>query len=86
MYIVVYYCESPHCVILFMVLLLFQLGPNSMDTWLSHNIVPFYPPQAGYQFITLKYLLVSMTVWTENNVFLCCAYSSHNILQEIKYT
>jgi len=75
-YIVVSCCESPQCVILFMILLLFHLGPNILDTWLSHTIVPFYP-QVGFQLIALKYLLVSMTIWSENNVFvfiLCLFY------------
>jgi len=39
-----------------MILLLFQLGPNILDTWLSNNIMSFYPPQVGYSFIMLLYI------------------------------
>jgi len=30
-----------------MIMLLFQLGSNILDIWLSHSIVSFYPPQVG---------------------------------------
>jgi len=59
---------------MFMILLLFQLDSNILDTCLSHNIVSFYPPQVAYQFITLKYLLVSMTIWLEIFFSMLCLF------------